>query len=799
MTPFAESTELFQPNQGQNSPKEDPSEDDQLQDDQPYGGPRTYGEFNRDLPEELQRALLGLLHEAQREDLYQRRIEVMGDRQRRFYERGIQHIYEDISGAFVLSSPGQVVPDPTSPGNSVQCGQFVNNYNIFGRALQIIIAKLTENPPGVVFEPDSGDNSVDEQASTAAEAFRVLFERWNDVKDITTAIVRMMGLSGRTVSWTRTVADKQRWGVDQNGEPRKCQTTSIFGTLETKCPIIARSLGECPYFIITEDPHLYMAKMEHPYFRDDIVQGAQDGVADTQFERLARIGVLQGQSNRFQVTDAYNFYVEDRNVWFRPAMFMSKCLDSTYTDQDEQGNTVQLQNEDGDAWTLRDALTEAFPDGCRVEFIGSQYVGSKNECMDDCLAMDFPYAGEGASRMAIMFPAVPIQDDFNDDMNNYHEVKVTGWPSTWIHEEYANLKFINDQEAAPYCFRSLKSRPPRDAKMSEQFYREPDPMIPPSFMEHTEYMATQLLQFILAIPSAVQGAGMPDQKTKGGYQEAINQAMGQLGVIFGAVQRIYSKIIRQAALCASKDSQDADKTIMVPSRKGAVPLNMADLGKGHFLCHPDEDSGYPESTMQKRATLQSVFELAFKDPVIAQALLQSPNNWDFIFRTFGISELTIPEAVVRRKQLAEIEILLQQSPIGPAPEEIEEAQAQHAAAVMQAQATGQPAPPPFDPSALPMHSSIQPGVLDYHEWEFEECKEFLSDWAKVQQQIAAGNQEGLQNVLLHAQEHQAQMAAQAQQQAAALAAMHPAVNVAGKLASPVEPAAPSQQPQPQAA
>lgn len=727
-----------------------------------------FGPYNRDLPEELQNALKELVLEAQQEDLYQRRIEVMRDRRNRFYERGIQHIYEDLSGAFVMSSPGQLVPDPTNPGSSVQCGLFINDYNIFGRALQIIIAKLTENSPGVVFEPDSGNDSVDEQAATAAENYRIHFERNNDTKQILTAIVRMMGLSGRTVSWTKTVADAQQWGTDENGEPKRCQTVEVFGVLETKCPVMARTLGDCPYFIITKDPHIYTAKIEHPDFADKIMESGDDGLADTQFERLARIGALQGQTATFLSTDTYSCYSENKFCWFRPAMFMSKKLDAGYKDG-----------------TLRDALMQIFPDGCLVEFVGTTYVGSANQSMDDAIGVDFPYAGEGMARPSIMDPAVQIQDDFNDDMNNYHEVKVFGWPSTWLHASKADLKAINDQVAAPYAFRAFKEAPRAEQKMADMLWREPDPAIPASFMEHTEYMATQLLQFILAIPSAVQGAGMPDQKTKGGYQEAIYQAMGQLGVIFGAIQRLYSKVIKQAAVLASKDAQDG-QTLMVPSRGGAVTLKMSDLGKGRFLCHPDEDSGYPESTMQKRMTLQSVFELAFKDPVIAQAILQSPDNWDYIFRTYGISELTIPEATVRRKQLAEIELLLQQSPVGPTPEELEEAQVQHAVQTAMSKTQGQPPPPPFDPQSL-MHSSIQPGPLDYHEWEFEECREYMSDWAKVQQQIASGNEAGLQNLLLHAMEHQKQIAAQAAQQAAAIAAMNPKVTVAGKLGEPVEP------------
>jgi hypothetical protein len=317
-------------------------------------------------------------------------------------------------------------------------------------------------------------------------------------------------------------------------------------------------------------------------------------------------------------------------------------------------------------------------------------------------------------------------------------------------------------------------------------------------MEHTEYMATQLLQFILAIPSAVQGAGMPDQKTASGYNAALIQAMGQLGVIWGAVLRLMAKVYRQAALAASKDTQDA-KTIVIPSKKGAVTLNMADLGKGHFLAHPDADSGFPETTMQKRATLGQILDIAMKDPVIAQALLESPDNWDFIFRTYGIPEIVIPEAKVRRKQMAEIEILLQQSPAGPSPEEIQAAQVQHAHDTMVSTAQGQPGPPPFDPGSM-MKSSIQPDPLDYHPWEFEECREFLSDWPKVQQQLAAGNEAGIQNVRLHAMEHQkfiaAAMAAQAAMQPPTAQPQPKAISHGGppKKAEPKPPTAAEPQP-----
>lgn len=730
--------ELFSiPNEGQVTERDNPQE--------PTDAQSQYGDENRDLPEELQQALLSLLQEAQRQDLYQRRLEVMRDRRNRFYERGMQHVYEDIrTGMFVQATPGAVVQ---YGDGELQCGQFIEDYNIFGRALQIIIAKLTENPPGVDFQPDSGNSSVDLQASQAAEAYRLLYDRRNDSKELLTAIVRMFGLSGRTIAWTRTMADAQKWGTDEQGQPRKAQVTTIYGTLNAKVPIMATDLQQCPYCIITEDPHLFIAKMKHPYFADKITEQGDEGITDTQFERLARIGALQGQAGAFQVTDSYTWYVEERWSFFRPAMFQYKALDEKFEGR-----------------SLRDWLTELFPDGVCLNSVGLQYVGSRNCSMDDELAVDFPYAGDGMSRMAIMDPARVIQDDFNDDMNNYHEVKTTGWPSTWINADESDLAAINDQVAAPYAFRGRKAR--SGEKLEGEFFREPDPNIPGSFMEHTEYLATQLLQYILAIPSAVQGAGMPDQKTASGYTAALQQALGQLGVIWGAVQRLMAKIYRQAALAAAK-CEDEDSVLVIPSPKGAVTLHMSDLGKGHFLAHPDVDSGYPESTVQKRATLQMIFDLALKDPLIAQELLRSPDNWAFILRTFGLTELKFIEEIARDKQKAEIELLLMQAPMGPTPEEMQ-------AATSTDMATGQVIQP--DPNTM-LKSSVPVQELDYHEYEFEECREFLSDYTKVQQQMIAGNQAGVENVRLHAMEHKAYIdaaaQAQAQMQMQMAAAAHP--------------------------
>jgi hypothetical protein len=58
-----------------------------------------------------------------------------------------------------------------------------------------------------------------------------------------------------------------------------------------------------------------------------------------------------------------------------------------------------------------------------------------------------------------------------------------------------------------------------------------------------------------------------------------------------------------------------------------------------------------------------------------------------------------------------------------------------------------------------MKPSIMPDELDFHQFEFEKCKEWLSSSA-ARRQLANGNIQGVQNVKLHALEHQKMMAAQ---------------------------------------
>ena len=104
-------------------------------------GERFGGDGFPELPENLQKALKGLLRKALTREMYARRQEVMEARRERFYDRGDQYIYWDYNswGFAPLSSQGS-----GSPGNN---GGYEDVYNIFHPFLRALIAAGTASPP----------------------------------------------------------------------------------------------------------------------------------------------------------------------------------------------------------------------------------------------------------------------------------------------------------------------------------------------------------------------------------------------------------------------------------------------------------------------------------------------------------------------------------------------------------------------------------------------------------------------------------------------------------------------------
>jgi hypothetical protein len=729
-----------------------------------------YGDRNQQLPEQLKKAIRSAIIKSQGEERYLRRLEVLHDRKLRFYERGHQHIYEGKDDCFMLAVPGGTFTD--ADGNEEEWGDYIDDYPIFHGFIWIIQSVLTQNGPGIAFEAIDPSLSEDSQAAETADGLRRHFDRVNDVKSIMRQIVRMFCLSGRVVTWVKTEENAAKWGRGDDGQPRKNQVACVYGSLESKVPIMEKEQCNFPYLILYNDLDVRNARQNHPWIRDKI-KANEPCLDENNYERFARLGILQGARSQFQAGEAIAHMVTEGHAWLRPSCWSDQEFDEPFDEADE-GDV----DEDGNTITVRDKLAQVFADkqggftGLHAVYVGDTYSMSWPESMDDCTQCEQPFAGDGQFALAVMDPAVVAQDRFNTLMNYCAEVFDFGAPSTWVFASKVDFESYADQRAQVYGIRQLKAMAPSTNSVEDNFFREPDPDVPATLNQLVQFLFGEFLQFVLACPPAMWGESSEDTKTASGLAQSRNQALGRMGIIWAVLQKVMARLYYQVALAASNDPDTPEEIIVPVKGSQNITVRVERLRKGHFMATPDEDSGFPDSTAAKRATLMNVVQLVAQFPPAAQQFFAAPANWKELLKLFGISEMVIPEAESHDKQTEEIEELLNGVPIEPTPEEIQQAQLQHdqmaAMAAQHAQlatAAGMPPSfpvPPFDPASL-IHSSVPIKPWDFDEWEMQACDDYLnSDAARIEEKVgradpATGqltpNIRGIQNVWLHRQEH----------------------------------------------
>jgi hypothetical protein len=323
--------------------------------------------------------------------------------------------------------------------------------------------------------------------------------------------------------------------------------------------------------------------------------------------------------------DAFSHLVTREHCWLRPASFEGEQCDEIYEPVPMDDGSASWEPEpepDGSPAKLRTAIQQIFPLGVHVVFVGEEYAGSWAESMDDAIVIGFPYEGDGMFRLCLMNPMIVVQDSFSDDMNSAREVWDMGWPSTWVNAEDDEYDAIVDQRADPYAIRQ-KKLPTGAAKMEDQFFREPNPELPATFVQFLELLQGPLPQFMIATPPALFGDQESANKTASGYAQARAQALGQQGLTWAAIQDMMARMYYQAALCASKNP-DHSEEIVVPSGSGGTnAVRLERLTKGKFGAYPDEDSSFPESTSQKRAAFNGILVQAEQAPAIGAQIMSS--------------------------------------------------------------------------------------------------------------------------------------------------------------------------------
>lgn len=649
------------------------------------------------LSETGQKALEDLVKAVLKEEQTSRRSEVRVAARQRNFRNGNQYIWYDPSSYcyYAPEASGQELP------------RFMDVYNIYTPHWRSFVSILSQNPPGINFVPDDLQRSVDVTAASYAEKMRHRVDRLVHMKDRQAEVAGYFCTDGRTI--TRT------W-VNKDGELQ----VGVYGVLETKIPLFApingkQKLKKWGYAVISEEEDKYELQDEFPDFADDIT--AEADTAESSYERYARLGILANRKGSAGQSEAMKNLATRHTAWIRPSRFRKAPKD----DQKE--------------------LKTLFSDGVRATVISGKLVEWVPEKMESALRVDWPAPGKGANRPSLLHDLIPIQQAFNDALNMLREHFEFSIPATWV-TDTVDSEALAEQRSAPGVIHQIAIPP--GASINDLVMQEQVAQLPAELVGNIDRLL-QLAQFVTGDLPSLSGEGDPHSETAQGQKMLSDQAKGQLSPAWGGVQWIFAGTYELSITEAAKMSADTP-SIAVKGGVTQEQFNPAAILDGVWGCYPNTDSSFPETEADQRASFQSVMTQLGSAGEPGLKIVMHPANLKLTKKYSGLTDLYIAQADARDKQLEEIEQMLREPPVPDQAQEAEWLQA-----VAQAKAQGQPPPPP------PLTSSVPIGKRDYNEFELEFGVEWLSSPA-CRDEIKKGNQQGVDNVNLHLDLHEAAIA-----------------------------------------
>lgn len=598
-----------------------------------------------------------------------------------------------------------------------------NDYKAF---CDSFMTTASQNVPGVPFHPEDPNRREDIEAAKGATSASEYIARVNDAPMLMGKVAYHGFTGGLMATYVRTVVDGQRFGYEvdpQTGQPGKVpksqQVISVHGALDLSVPMYADDQPGMDYLCWFVDGPKSKMSATYPWL-DGQIPPVADMRDDDQLARLFR-AAIRGNIMPVMPSDAMEDIVTVLRIWLRPSTF--------YNIPDES-------KDDGQP-SLRKKLIQKYPAGVCVHYVGGKYAASMNESMDDHWSIENASEGRGMARPGIGEPFIEIQDQINVLSNLFHEYLVYGIPPIFHHAKALDKEAIRQMEAKPAQFIPVNFQD-QIASVEDLFWNPIPAQVPQALVERLNDLRGQIGQFVTGIFPALFGAqaeGVAD-KTASGYKMQLQQSMGRVAFFYRRVRSLYQRTMYKAVreFAASRET-DMGLSSQDPTKKPQTISPIA-IRKGNFNVYPEADEGYPNLFSDKRETLTQFLQLAEKNPGIAEALGEAANQ-TLIKATYGLSDFVIPGEDSRLKQLKEIDELLAGEPI---PVEGQQAP------------DGTPGQPMFQPS-------IGIGALDRDSIEFETCQWWASTDAGIE--ASEQNPAGFENVVLHAQEHQKRMQANA--------------------------------------
>ena len=540
--------------------------------------------------------------------------------------------------------------------------------NIFRSKGLSLIAALSATAPACIYMPDDPTNADDIATAKIGAKLVTRFERINHIEQVMAQELQYAWTDGYYGLFVRHRVDGDRFGYRETQQqvaqpitmpgaegdttsavpkttgtirvPNGEEVVDVLGALELSMPAYGRSQYDFPAIEWQTESPVALLRAIYADRLDEINEGgdAGTGTADAT-ERNARMllsNAPPGYDGRFGNSSSPDL-VTYKRTWIRKWAFFG------------------IEDKD-----TRDKLLALFPDGAYVAHANELLLDARNECMDDHWVICKPLPGDGSYGEPIGGPLMPIQRAINNLLDRQLQNDAFGVPPI-----FHNSDLLDGDAYADTVIKPAKSYPVKlktGQRLSDVMWSPAPTVLSPASTELRDFLI-QISAELCGVQPALfggqeHGAG---GETAEGYRQAMNQAMGNLGLSYRSLKVTHARMSECLLRIMAKERKE---NITIPtlgdddSYKNDV-IELSDM-QGRVKVSAEMQEDLPTTWSQHKDLLAQM--QASGNPTI-QAIASAPQNLALFKRTVGWDELYIPGEDAQAEQDMETAILVTQQPI----------------------------------------------------------------------------------------------------------------------------------------
>ena len=193
-----------------------------------------------------------------------------------------------------------------------------------------MVAAGTVTSPGAHVEARS-NKTADTIGAESADMYREFVEQANEIKRVQTDVWRLFATDGRVVTEVVEDGPDPKYGVDEDGNPLTAEIIEVNGVLESKVPITQNQIRDWPYCVLSREFEKEKLQEDYPDAVDDegnsLIKDSGDAMGESSYERMDRIGVLQGTKLITASGETWTNLVTRHRAYFRPSFFRAAAKD----------------------------------------------------------------------------------------------------------------------------------------------------------------------------------------------------------------------------------------------------------------------------------------------------------------------------------------------------------------------------------------------------------------------------------------------------------------------------------------